>query len=324
VVDAHAVVDEDVTEVCGCCTVPAPWNTERFEVAKNMAQCVVQDDENWIGVPAIRMPRRAGPSGEHDAAATFEPTTCLMTMRLTFEFVRIITPPLVPILIVIIFLVDLDWLYELADQQELKIWFIWLGVYMSIMVFLQLFTALVKWVLVCQFTPGEAPLWSSLVWRNELIVTLCESVVDPGINDYLRGTPFVAGWLRLLGCKVGSYAYIDSLQFTEFDLVELGDECMIGRDATIQTHLFEDRIMKMSKVSIGKGVSLAAFSFCLYDSSLDEGASLHCLTLLMKGESLPKWTMWHGSPAKRYLDSDLLTTLTHKDTDCCCHMCCCS
>ena len=239
----------------------------------------------------------------------------MVLARLIIELIRILMPGMYSILPIMIFMVDLDWLFDLSVVNG-NVWMAFLvywPIHVVLLVGAVLSVAAFKWILIGRFVPGETPLWSSFVWRGELIVALCESVADPSFCNGLRGTPFAAWWLRLLGTKVGNYCYIDSLQMTEFDLIEIGDEVAIGRDATIQTHLFEDRIMKMSTVTIGNGASLSAFSVALYDSSIGEGASLHSLTLLMKGESIPAWTMWHGTPAKRYLDVDILTTVCTND-----------
>ena len=169
------------------------------------------------------------------------------------------------------------------------------------------FLALVfKWILVGRYDKSEWPLWSSYVWRSELVVALCESLADPMLMNSLRGTPWVVVWLRLMGSKIGSYIYMDSLQITEFDLVTIGDEATIAYDATIQTHLFEDRICKMDQVVIGNYCTVGSKSVVLYCSKMEEGSMISSLSLLMKNETLPAWTQWHGLPAAPYEDSDIL------------------
>jgi non-ribosomal peptide synthetase-like protein len=94
---------------------------------------------------------------------------------------------------------------------------------------------------------------------------------------------------------------METTDLTEFDLVEIGDQAALNADCTIQTHLFEDRVMKMSRLSIGAGCSVGAGSLVLYDSRMEPGATLGPLSLLMKGEVLPPRTGWEGIPARRSL-----------------------
>ena len=54
-----------------------------------------------------------------------------------------------------------------------------------------LVTIVAKWVLVWRYRPREKPLWSTAVWRNELINALHEHLAEPFLVGALTGTPFV-------------------------------------------------------------------------------------------------------------------------------------
>jgi acetyltransferase-like isoleucine patch superfamily enzyme len=64
----------------------------------------------------------------------------------------------------------------------------------------------------------------------------------------------------------------------------------------IQNHLFEDRIMKSSYLTIDDECSVANMSVVLYDTRMEHGAVLGPLSLLMKGEIVPAGSRWHGIP----------------------------
>jgi non-ribosomal peptide synthetase-like protein len=160
-----------------------------------------------------------------------------------------------------------------------------------------LFTVAVKWLLKGRYRPGERPLWSPFVWTAELVNTLQEHLADVLLLDALRGTPFLPVFLRLLGAKVGRRVYLETTDMTEYDLVTIGDDVALNRDCTVQTHLFEDRVMKMSSVVIGDGCSVGAATLVLYDTAMEAGASLGSLSLQMKGEVLPAGSAWEGIPA---------------------------
>ncbi|MGW4048465.1 hypothetical protein [Streptomyces sp. NPDC004721] len=86
--------------------------------------------------------------------------------------------------------------------------------------------------------------------------------------------------------------------FTEFDLVEVGDEAEIGPGVSLQTHLFEDQVMKMSKVTVRAGATVGSRTVVLYDGVVGEGVWLDALSLVMKGEYLTPGTAWRGVPAQ--------------------------
>jgi len=75
-------------------------------------------------------------------------------------------------------------------------------------------------------------------------------------------------------------------------------DAVIGKGASLQTHLFEDRVMKMSTVSIESGASVGARSVVLYDAVLGHNSTLGPLSLVMKGETLMPDTRWAGIPAE--------------------------
>lgn len=91
---------------------------------------------------------------------------------------------------------------------------------------------------------------------------------------------------------------METTEITEFDLVHIDDNASLNYGCTIQTHLFEDRVMKMSNLYIGKNATVGPMSVVLYDSSMKNGAVLDGLSLLMKGETLPSATAWFGIPAR--------------------------
>jgi non-ribosomal peptide synthetase-like protein len=160
------------------------------------------------------------------------------------------------------------------------------------------FTILVKWALVRRYRPSERPLWCDFVWRNELLNALHDDLAEPLLVDALKGTPFLCWYFRLLGARIGRRVYMGTTDLTEYDLVTIGDEAALNDDCTIQTHLFEDRVMKSSTVAIGPRCNVGADALVLYDTCMEDGSSLQALSLLMKGEDLPARTAWEGIPAR--------------------------
>jgi non-ribosomal peptide synthetase-like protein len=110
------------------------------------------------------------------------------------------------------------------------------------------------------------------------------------------GTPLAAVLLRLLGCRIGRHCYIGSSLFSEFDLVHIGDHVALNGGAVVQNHLFEDRIMKSSYVHISDRCSVGNMSVVLYDTRMETDAVLGPMSLLMKGEIMPRRSRWHGIP----------------------------
>ena len=103
----------------------------------------------------------------------------------------------------------------------------------------------------------------------------------------------------MLGCKIGKGVCLYSTQITEFDLIKIDDNSSLNDNCTLQTHLFEDRVMKMSYVDIGKECSVGGMAVVLYDSKMESRSILEPLSVLMKSETLPANTCFVGAPAKK-------------------------
>ena len=163
---------------------------------------------------------------------------------------------------------------------------------------LLLLVFILKWLLIGRYRPRAVPMWTSFVWLSEAVTNLYEAIAVPNFVDLLRGTPMIVPVLRLLGAKIGRGAYLDSTDITEFDCAEIGDHAEINAWAGPQTHLFEDRIMKIGRVRIGANTTVRSRSTVLYDAEVGDGALLGPLTLVLKGERIPPASAWLGSPAQ--------------------------
>ena len=162
-----------------------------------------------------------------------------------------------------------------------------------------LVVAAIKWVVVGRYRPRVEPLWSRFVRRTEFVTGVYEAAAVPALLAMLTGTPLMGPALRLFGVKVGRRSLIHTTYITEFDLVRLGDDAVIDPEVSLQTHLFEDRVMKMNTIDIADRVEVGTRAVVLYSTRLEDDAHLAPLSLVMKGESLPAATAWVGIPAQQ-------------------------
>ena len=100
-----------------------------------------------------------------------------------------------------------------------------------------------------------------------------------------------------MGSKIAPSVYLDTTDITEHDCVTIGEHSELNALCCPQTHLFEDRVMKIDEVIIGKRVTMGARCTVLYSASVGDDVQLGPLTLVMKGETLPARTRWEGTPA---------------------------
>jgi non-ribosomal peptide synthetase-like protein len=255
----------------------------------------VEPGTSWLGSPAIFLPRRQ-PSAKFDEEVTFRPPPRLVACRLAIEFVRVILPP--TLMYALFFLYALAAVEVIQTLPGVALAIVLPGVYLIAAVLVVGVVAALKWLVVGRYRPRVRPLWSHFVWRTELITALYESVAVPWLLRWLTGTPFLPPFLRLLGARMGRRVYLETTFLTEFDLVRVGDDAAVSGLTSLQTHLFEDRVMKMSTVTVGTGCNVGPRAVILYDAELAAGAELDALSLAMKGEVLPAASRWRGIPAR--------------------------
>ncbi|MGK2854933.1 MAG: Pls/PosA family non-ribosomal peptide synthetase, partial [Microbacteriaceae bacterium] len=254
----------------------------------------VPADTSWLGSPAIHLPRRQESKSFADDLI-YNPPRRRVIERLVIEFMRITAPA--SLLGVMVYLA-LQAISEISQGQPY-----WVVLPLAPLVLLGgsvgvvLVVAALKWALIGDYTERVEPLWGRFVRWSELVTGVYEAAAVPALLNVLRGTPMLPVMLRLFGARIGPRAYVDTTYLTEFDLVEIGPDAVVGAEVSLQTHLFEDRVMKMSTVWLKEGSSIGERSVVLYDASVGVGADLGPLSLVMKGEDLPDNTRWLGIPA---------------------------
>ncbi len=246
----------------------------------------------WLGSPSFRLPHRQKVEGFSEST-TYRPTKKLYVKRLFIDALRICIPSILEIFGLISYL---TLLYLTYSKYSLSVYFALAPIIGFIVTLLMALAVVgIKQVIIGAYRPIIRPLWSPFVWLNEVINGVYEAIAAPFIS-LLLGTPYIAWYLRLLGCKIGKHNFIDTTLFGEFDLVEIGSYTALNHNTVVQNHLFEDRIMKASYLKIGDECSAGNMSVILYDTEMKQGSSVGPLSLLMKGETLPAFSRWRGIP----------------------------
>ncbi len=262
----------------------------------SMEQMEGDKARDWFGSPAIALPRRQE-SRTFPAEQTLRPSPPRILGRTLVEFIRILIPETTILICSILFiayshdlLVEKHW-WEVA--YKLPFYYLY---YMGLPAFVV--TLVLKWLVIGRHKAEQKPMWTARVWLSEAITSTYEALSVPFLLDYLRGTPWLPVLLRLLGVKIGKRVWMNTTDITEYDMVEIGDDTAMNEDCGPQTHLFEDRVMKVGPIKIGKRCNIGARTIVLYDSELGDDVGLDPLSLVMKGEKLEPNTSWGGSPVK--------------------------
>nr|WP_244548565.1 Pls/PosA family non-ribosomal peptide synthetase [Bosea vaviloviae] len=262
--------------------------------SKPPANELMQAGDTWFGSPPIRLPTRQ--KVDLGADWTYKPSLRKQFARGAFEALHTSFPAMLFITFGTI-AVDLVLQREINHQDWLGLAVSFTAVAMVIAITQALICAAIKWLMMGVYRPVMKPMWSWWAMRTEAVAVLYWGLGGKVLFDYLRGTPFLPWFLMLFGAKFGKGCWLDTTDITEFDCVKMGDFCTINAHSALQTHLYEDRVMKVGRVHLGKGVCVGAGATVLYDTHVGDYAQIGLLTVIMKGENLPAHTRWEGAPA---------------------------
>jgi non-ribosomal peptide synthetase-like protein len=265
--------------------------------SKPPADQPMQPGETRFGSPPILLPGRQR-FDDADVAKTFRPPVWRRVLRAVFELFSVSMPTMMFITLGT-FAAEYVLFPALEKSQS---WAEFAPVFIATAVACSIILAsvvlAVKWLLMGVYRPGNHGLWSWWALRTEAMTTFYWGTAGALLLNALRGTPMLPWAMRLFGAKVGKGVFLDSTDITEFDCVRIGDHAAINATSNLQTHLFEDRVMKIGQIEIGQGVAISALTTVLYDTRIGDYAKLGNLTIVMKGEAIPAHTQWAGAPAQ--------------------------
>ncbi len=250
---------------------------------------------SWLGSPPQRLRRE---SADTDATRTTAPPVRLRVARALVELARAV-PVWLHLALVVLAAAILEWLWLRSG---------WLAVLLGGVVLVAVgavgaaVATVAKWTLIGKVRPGNHPLWSSFIWRNELADTFTEVIAAPWFARSLTGTHVLNAWFRTLGAKVGHGVWCDTYWLPEPDLIDLRDGATVNAGCVVQTHLFHDRVLSMDTVTIAEGGTLGPNSVVLPAARIGRSATVGPVSLVMRGESVPDRTRWMGNPVGPWLD----------------------
>ena len=144
--------------------------------------------------------------------------------------------------------------------------------------------------------PNPMALW----WRAKNPLAVAFNFIIMFICRYLPSLRLKRFLYRLTGMRVGRNAGIGlEVTFDVFfpELIEVGDDAVIGYGATILSHEFLVGEWRKGKTTIGSRSMIGARSVVLAGVRVGEGATVSAMSLV--NSDIPARSFYGGIPAKR-------------------------
>ena len=204
----------------------------------------------------------------------------ILPVVLAWQWLQNIVPPSAPIQLLV-------WSSAIVPS--------YVGFALCLLVISPLATRLVGWQ-----TPADAHLriadmdWALLRWaRYGASIHLVRIVA----GSLFRGTPIWTTHLRLHGARIGKRVYVNSLSVSDYNLLDFGDDVVIGGGVHLSGHTVEGGIVKTAGVRLGRNVTIGLGSVIEIGVEIGPGAQVGALSFVPKCAKLQGGVTYVGIPA---------------------------
>jgi carbonic anhydrase/acetyltransferase-like protein (isoleucine patch superfamily) len=170
-----------------------------------------------------------------------------------------------------------------------------------------------KWGLVGQRKEGRYNYDSSSYCQNWELYQILSKVRSFGrmnFLDFIRGSPYLVTFFRLLGGNIGNdcclYPTGGDPYMPEPDLVQMGDRCVLDCSSVV-CHLNTRGNFELAKIVMENNVTLRTRSRIQQGVYMETGSMLLEKSLVMTGEVIEADSVWQGAPSSRLLSYDSST-----------------
>lgn len=113
----------------------------------------------------------------------------------------------------------------------------------------------------------------------------------------IRGTPLWTAHLRLNGARLGKRVYVNSLSVSDYNLIECGDDVVIGGAVHLSGHTVEAGIVKTARVRLGSNVTIGLGSVIEIGVQIGSNSQVGALSFVPKYTKLAGGVVYAGIPA---------------------------
>ena len=138
--------------------------------------------------------------------------------------------------------------------------------------------------------------WPLLHWARSMVAT---HLVRFFAGALFRGSPVWTAYLRLAGARLGRRVYVNSLAITDYNLLEVGDDVVIGDGVHLSGHTVEGGVLKTAPVRVGSKVTIGLGSVIEIGAELADGCQVGALSFVPKYARLEAGGVYGGIPAER-------------------------
>ena len=145
--------------------------------------------------------------------------------------------------------------------------------------------------------------WPLLGWvRYVVSIHVARVLAGP----LLRASPVWTAYLRANGARIGRRVYINTLSISDHNLLDFGNDVVIGADVHISGHTVEAGVVKTGPVRLGRNVTIGLSTVIEIDVVVGDDAQVGALSFVPKHTVLEPGRIYAGIPVttlRRHTDA---------------------
>jgi acetyltransferase-like isoleucine patch superfamily enzyme len=135
--------------------------------------------------------------------------------------------------------------------------------------------------------------WPLLDWVR---YSISIRIVEVFAGSLFRSTPLWTFYMRLNGATLGRRVHVNSLEVTDHNLIELGDDVVVGGGVHLSGHTVEEGVLKTAPVRLERGVTVGVGSVVNIGCVAGSGSEIGALSYVPKFSILESGCAYAGVP----------------------------
>ena len=148
---------------------------------------------------------------------------------------------------------------------------------------------------------GSVPIRSFKVWSwynyNGAILTF-----QTLFGRFARSNALYPVFLRAMGATIGRNVIVNSNTVYDHDMLEIGDNTVIGGDAAIIGHVGEKGRLVRQKIRIGRDCTIGQYTTVFPGVTIGDNCHVGAMSLVPKGAKLDGDAVYGGVPVRKIKD----------------------
>lgn len=151
-----------------------------------------------------------------------------------------------------------------------------------------------KWSLIGKYTVGKIKVgsWAHARWR---IVDYFSNLCADWFLPLIAGTRLIVYYYRLLGANIGKSVTINSVNLTGADLIQIGNNSLIEKDATLCSWTEDNNVLYQDRIRISNDCCVGESTIVAPGAQLSKEVFVAPFSIVPKGACLLSGTQWSGA-----------------------------